>query len=119
MAFLEKLVGKNEEINIEEFLNNLDSDDEDPYENADAFVKPISLQSEADRDLVIEEAKKGNIILLNISDLSKRNAIKLKDLVGGIKQNIDGIDGDMARISSDRILVTPSRVKIIKRREAQ
>ena len=119
MAFLEKLVGKDEEINIEDFLNNLDADDEDPYENADAFVKPISLQTEEDRDMVVEEAKKGNIVLLNIGDLSKRNAIKLKDLVGGIKQNIDGIDGDMARISSDRILVTPSRVKIIKRRDAQ
>tara|TARA_Y100000310_G_scaffold343831_2_gene453352 strand:+ start:6034 stop:6393 length:360 start_codon:yes stop_codon:yes gene_type:complete len=119
MAFLEKLVGKDEEINIEDFLNNLDSEDEDPYENADAFVKPISLQTEEDRDMVVEEAKKGNIVLLNIGDLSKRNAIKLKDLVGGIKQNIDGIDGDMARISSDRILVTPSRVKIIKRRDAQ
>ena len=119
MAFLEKLVGKDEEINIEDFLNNLDSEDEDPYENADAFVKPISLQTEEDRDMVVDEAKKGNIVLLNIGDLSKRNAIKLKDLVGGIKQNIDGIDGDMARISSDRILVTPSRVKIIKRRDAQ
>ncbi|MAG17962.1 MAG: hypothetical protein CL944_00640 [Candidatus Diapherotrites archaeon] len=119
MAFLEKLVGKDEEINIEDFLNNLDADDEDPYENADAFVKPISLQTEEDRDMVVDEAKKGNIVLLNIGDLSKRNAIKLKDLVGGIKQNIDGIDGDMARISSDRILVTPSRVKIIKRRDAQ
>ncbi|MCR4335320.1 MAG: cell division protein SepF [archaeon] len=119
MAFLEKLVGKDEGINIEDFLNNLESEEEDPYENADAFVKPIVLQSEEDRDLVVAEAKKGNIILLNIEALSKRNAIKLKDLVGGIKQGIDGIDGDMARISSDRILITPSRVKIIKRRENQ
>jgi len=119
VAFLEKLIGKDEQIDIEDFLNNLDAEDEDPYENADAFVKPVSLQTEEDRDIVVEEAKKGNIILLNIGDLSKRNAIKLKDMVSVIKENIDGIDGDMARISSDRILITPSRVKIIKRREAQ
>lgn len=119
MAFMEKLIGKGDEIDIEEFLNNLDSEDEDPYEDADAFVKPISLQNEEDKDLVIEEAKKGNIILLNISDLSKRNAIKLKDLVNGIKQGVEAIDGDIARITQDRIIVTPSKVKIIKRKDAQ
>ena len=98
-------------------VNPEDEDDDDPYEDADAFVKPISLQSEEDRDLVIEEAKKGNIILLNISDLSKRNAIKLKELINGVREGIDAIDGDIARITQDRVLVTPSKVKIIKRKE--
>ena len=119
MAFMEKLIGKGEEIDIEEFLNNLDAEDDDPYEDADAFVKPISLQSEEDKNLVVEEAKKGNIILLNIADLSKRNAIKLKELVNGIKIGIEEIDGDIARITHDRIIVTPSKVKIIKRKDAQ
>lgn len=112
------MLKKNEDIDIEEFLNNLDVEEETMYEDADAFVKPISLHNEGDRDLAIEEVKKGNIILLNIADLSKRNAIKLRDLVNGIRSEIDGIDGDMARISTDRVLVTPSKVKIIKRREA-
>ncbi len=117
MAFMEKLVGKRDEVDIEEFLNNLDSEEADPYEDADAFVKPISLQSEEDMKAVIAEAKQGNIILVNIADLSKRNAIKLKELISGIRSEIDTINGDMARISSDRVLVTPSKVKIIKRRE--
>lgn len=115
---MEKLIGKKQEIDIEEFLNSLDVDEEEIYEDADAFVKPISLQTDADKDLVIEEAKKGNIILLNIADLSRRNAIKLRDLVSGIKEQIDAIDGDIARISHDRVLITPSKVKIIKKRES-
>ena|SRR3989338_4234044 len=117
MAFMEKLIGKREELDIEEFLNNLDTEEENPYEDAEAFVKPVTLQSEQDRDLVVEEAKKGNILLVNIADLSKRNAIKLRELVNGIKAGIDGIDGDIARISQDRLIVTPAKVKIIKRRE--
>ncbi|MCR4368707.1 MAG: cell division protein SepF [archaeon] len=116
MAILEKIVGKKSDIDIEDFLNNLDSEEEDPYENADAFVKPITLQGDEDSKLVVEEAKKGNIVLLNIGDLSKRNAIKLKELVTSIKAGIEGIDGDIAKITNDKILVTPSRVKIIKRR---
>jgi len=117
VALFEKLIGKREEIDIEEFLNNLDVEEETMYDNADAYVKPISLNSEVDRDLVLEETKKGNIILLNITDLSKRNAIKLRDLISEIKEGIGKIDGDMARISHDRVLITPSKVKIVKRRE--
>ncbi|MEK6957954.1 MAG: cell division protein SepF [archaeon] len=119
MAFMEKLIGKKEEIDIEDFLNNLDKEPEDPYEDADAFVKPISLQTDADVKTVIEEAKKGNILLLNIADLSKRNAIKLRDIINSIRSGIESIDGDIARISQDRVIVTPSKVKIIKRRDAQ
>jgi len=110
---------KEEGIDIEDFLNNLDTDDETIYEEADAFVKPLNLATDADIEIVVNEAKAGNIVLLNIGDLSRRNAIKLKELVTKIKTNVDGIDGDIARISQDRILVTPSKVKIIKKKENQ
>ena len=117
MPFLENVLGKREEVDIEEFLNTLDDDDQTLYEDADAYVKPISLQGEEDTTMAIEELKKGNFILLNIGDLSKRNAIKLRDLVGAIRSSVNEIDGDIARISHDRVLVTPSKVKIVKRRE--
>ena len=119
MAFLEKVLKKEDGIDIEDFLNNLDADDDTIYEEADAFVKPLSLATDADTEAVVNEAKAGNIVLLNIGDLSRRNAIKLKELVTKIKTGIDGIDGDIARISQDRVLVTPSKVKIIKKKEQQ
>ena len=119
MAFLEKILKKDEGIDIEEFLNNLDEDDETLYEEADAFVKPMMLARDEDVAMVVNEAKQGNIVLLNISDLSRRNAIKLKEIITKIKNGIEEIDGDIARISQDKILVTPSKVKIIKRKEAQ
>lgn len=105
-----------EEIDIEDFLNNLDVEEETLYEDADAYVKPLSLQVEDDVGSVVNEAKAGNIVLLNISDLAKRNALKLRELVTEIKDQISDIDGDIARISHDRVLVTPSKVKIVKRR---
>ncbi len=119
MAFLEKVLRKDEGIDIEGFLNNLDEDDETIYEDADAFVKPVTLSTDADVEVVLNEAKQGNIILLNIDQLSKRNAIKLKELVTKIKSGVEAINGDIARISPDRILVTPSKVKIIKKKETQ
>jgi len=119
MAFLEKVLRKDDNIDIEDFLNNLDAEDDMTYEEADAFVKPLTLASEADIEMVVNEAKAGNIVLLNIGELSKRNAIKLKELVTRIKSGIETIDGDIARISHERVLVTPSKVKIIKKKETQ
>jgi len=119
MAFLEKVLKKEDSIDMEEFLNNLDVEDETIYEDADAYVKPISLARSEDVDAVLNEAKAGNVVLLNIGDLSKRNAMKLKELITQIKTGVEGINGDIARISQDRVLVTPSRVKIIKNKASQ
>ena len=118
MSFFDKVLDskKGEEIDIEDFLNNLDVEEETIYDDADAFVKPILLQTEEDVQSVVTEAKSGNIILLNISDLAKRNALKLRDLVTKIRDEIETIDGDIARISHDRVLITPAKVKIIKKR---
>ncbi len=115
---MDKMFKKQEDsVDIEEFLNNLDVEEETMVEEADAYVKPVSLTGDEDTVMVTDELKKGNIVLLNIGDLSKRNAIKLRELVGRIKGVADEINGDIARISTERILVTPSKVKIIKRKE--
>lgn len=116
LSFLENVFKKEESIDIEEFLNNMDMEDETLYEDADAFVKPLTLSQDADVDLVLEEARMGNIVLLNIEPMAKRNALKLKNLVETIKDGVVEIDGDIARISHDRVLITPSKVKIIKRK---
>ena len=79
MAFFEKVLKKEEGVDIEEFLNNLDEvSEESMYEDAEAFVKPIVLESDKECDVVLEELKKGNFILLNIANLAKRNTIKLR-----------------------------------------
>ena len=100
-------------------MNNLDVEDDTLYDNADAYVKPMNLNRAEDVDLVLNEARAGNVLLLNIGDLGKRNATKLKELIGQVKSGVEGIDGDIARVGQDRVLVTPSRVKIIKNKGAK
>lgn len=115
LAFLQK-VFKKEEFDIEEFLNSLDVEEETMYEDVDAFVKPITLNEDADLQKVIHEVKAGNIILLNIDTLSKRNVHKLKEYITQLKSVVNEIDGDIARISQERVLITPSKVKIVKKK---
>ncbi|MBT4870706.1 MAG: cell division protein SepF [Candidatus Diapherotrites archaeon] len=116
MGFFNKVMTKEENVDIEDFLNNLDDVEEESYDDADAFVKPMDLVVDSDVEAIINETKQGNIVLMNISDLAKRNAIKLKELIGMIKAEVKAIDGDIARISQGRVLVTPSKVKIIKKK---
>ncbi len=116
MGLFDKVLKKSDEVDIEDFLNNLDVHTEDVYADAEALVKPISLERPEDTDIVIDEVKKGNIILLNIEALQKRNTAKLRELISRIKNVVDEIDGDIARISTDRVIVTPSKVKIVKKR---
>ena len=119
MAFLDKVLKRSDEVDIEEVLNNLDAEDETAYENADAYVKSMNLNRAEDVEIIMTEAKAGNVLLLNIADLNKRNATKLKELVGQIKSAVEGINGDIARISAERLIVTPANVKIIKNKGAK
>ena len=116
MGFFNKVMTKEESVDIEDFLNNLDEVEEESYDDADAFVKPMDLVVDSDVEAILNETKQGNIVLMNISDLAKRNALKLKELIGVIKVEIKAIDGDIARISQGRVLITPSKVKIIKKK---
>lgn len=118
LAFLEKLMKKDDDLDIQDFLNNLDVEKEAIAEDADALVKSLTLTDEADCQLVLKETKDGNLVLLNIEGLVKRNAVKLKELVNILRSGVHSIDGDIARISLDKVLVTPSKVKIVKRRAA-
>jgi len=116
MGLFKKVMTKDEGVDIEDFLNNLDEVEEESYDDADAFVKPMDLVVDSDVEAIMNEAKQGNIVLMNISDLAKRNAVKLKELIGVIKVEIKAVDGDIARISQGRVLITPSKVKIIKKK---
>jgi uncharacterized protein len=116
LGFFNKVMTKEDNVDLEDFLNNLDEVEEESYDDADAFVKPMDLVVDADIQSIMAEVKQGNIVLMNIADLAKRNGMKLKELVGKIKVEVKAIDGDIARISQGRVLITPSKVKIIKKK---
>jgi SepF-like predicted cell division protein (DUF552 family) len=116
LGFFDKVMKKEPGVDLDDFLNNLDQVQEESYENADALVKPLELGTEVDAEAVVREVKQGNIVLANIADLNKRNKAKLKELLSRVKAEVKAIDGDMAGISAERVLVTPAKVKIIKKK---
>ncbi len=112
--------GSNKELNIEEYMNSVEMDNVDLlHEPADMYVKPVSIVSEEDVKAIQDEiAKKphGNIILLDITELNKRPNTRA-NVINALKAFVDKQDGDIGQIDASRILITPAKVKIIKRKK--
>jgi len=83
---------------------------------ADAYVKSVLIQTEADMKTVMDELAGKNIVLLNISQLS-RNLAKLKAAVQRLTEGVRAMNGDIARVDDDKVLLTPANVKIVKKRK--
>jgi SepF-like predicted cell division protein (DUF552 family) len=113
---LSKGLGLSRDINIEEYMDAIDMENVDLlHEEADFYVKPVALESEADTKIVEDELKLGNIILLNVSPML-RSATHLKQAISNLRTFVYGMNGDIARIDEDKILLTPARVKIVKKK---
>ena len=115
---LGKALGTAGELNIEDYMNSEEMENVDVMnEPADFYIKPLALQQESDLHIIEEELQKKNIILLNIAEMDKRPNTQ-KTIVESIKEYITKINGDIARIDQDKILLTPTKVKIIKKKKS-
>jgi hypothetical protein len=122
MGLLQRLssaLGVSKGMDIEEYMDTMELENVDMmHEAADFYVKPVALESEADAKVIAEELKNHNIILLNITPMA-RNQAKLKMIVAELKKFVTKINGDIARIDNEKILLTPAKVKIVKSRKSK
>lgn len=113
---LSRALGLSKDMDVEEYMDAMELENVDLlHEAADFYVKPIALESEAEAKAVEEELKQRNIVLLNITPLM-RNQAKLRGIVNDLKTFVVKINGDIARIDNEKILLTPAKVKIVKKR---
>lgn len=109
--------GANKEIDIEDYMNSVEMENVDLlHEPADMYVKPVSISSEDEVKAIQEEVAKKNIVLLDISELNKRPNTA-KNVISALKAFVEKMNGDIGQIDATRILITPAKVKIIKRRK--
>ena len=81
------------------------------------YIKPVTLTSERDVEPIEAEVSKKNIILLDISELNKRPTTR-NTIISSLKAYVEKINGDIGQIDENRLLITPTKVKIIKRKKA-
>ncbi len=116
MGILDALFGgsRREAGNLEDAMQAIEDQDVDVLHGpAEYYVKPISLEGQGDIASVEGELKASNVVLLNIAPVA-RNPAKLKDSLSALTNMTHALDGDIARISEDKILLTPKKMKIVK-----
>jgi len=122
MSIFEK-IGKSlgtgsKSIDVEEYMNAAEMDDVDiMHEPADHYIKPVALMQQTDLELIKKELSANNIVLMNITEMEKRPNT-LKTAIDDLKVFVDKMNGDIARIDENKILLTPAKIKIIKTKKA-
>lgn len=120
MGIFDKLgqaFGATKEINIEEYMGSAEMEDVDVLnEPADMYIKPVAVVGEDDVKLIESELDKKNILLLNMEEINKRPNTR-NNILTALKKYVEKINGDIAAIDATRVIVTPAKIKIIKRRK--
>ncbi|MBI5223937.1 cell division protein SepF [Candidatus Micrarchaeota archaeon] len=116
MGFFDKLLGgKNSSDNVEvpDLEEVMQSEGDAVSPPADFYVKRIDLRNEGDADIAMGELGKKNIIILNMTPISKQPN-RLKSIIAKLRANSAKLNGDLAVLPPDMLLLTPGNVKIVK-----
>jgi len=113
MGLLDKIFGKGESVDVPDLEEVMEAEGDVVSPPAEFYVKRIDLRNEGDGDLVVKELTQKNVIILNLLPLSKQPN-RLKGIIAKLKSHAGKINGDIALLSTDSIILTPSNVKIVK-----
>jgi SepF-like predicted cell division protein (DUF552 family) len=113
MGLFDKILGKSEEPDVPDLEEIMQSEGDVVSPPADFYVKRVDLRNEGDGDIALRELGSKNIIILNVLPLSKQPN-RLKGIISKLKSNAGRINGDIALLSNEMILLTPANVKIVK-----
>lgn len=85
----------------------------DPLEGSGyRYVKAIPLKSYEDIDEIKAEVRAGNIVITNVSPLAKTDIDKVKRGINELNEYAQILEGDIARLGEERIILTPKTIKI-------
>ena len=114
MGLFDSILGKNEDSGAIPDLEDLMQSEGDVVSPpADFYVKRVDLRNEGDGDLAIKELEDKNIIIINVKPLSKQPN-RLKTIISRLKVYTGKINGDIALLTTETIILTPKNVKIVK-----
>jgi len=116
---LEKIIGKikRETTEVEGVKESTPVSSAIPAVPDRVYLKAISLHSLEEIDIIKNEVKSGNILIIRVGPLAEKSIDNVKRAVSELSEFIELIGGDMARLGEERIVITPSFVKIWRKPE--
>jgi hypothetical protein len=76
------------------------------------YVKAYPLRDPADVPRIKAEIIEGNILIVKITPIAKRSVEETKSAISELVEFIKSIQGDIARLGEERIVMTPPTVKV-------
>ena len=103
----------------------IDSDDEteerfplvNPSIQHPIYVKAYPLRDPMDVPRIKAEIIEGNILIVKITPMAKRSFEETKSAISELVDFIKSIQGDIARLGEERIVMTPPTVKVWRGKE--
>lgn len=77
-----------------------------------AYLKAMPLRTLADVEVIKHELKLGNILILKITPLARKNVEDVKKAVDELSGFTQSIGGDIASLGEERVVIVPNSVRI-------
>ncbi len=84
----------------------------------EAYLKAMPLRSLEDIKTVKQEIKAGNIVILKVSPLARKNIEDVKKVVSELSEFAQSIGADIARLGEERVVITPPSIKIWREKQS-
>tara|TARA_Y100001949_G_scaffold137812_1_gene119554 strand:+ start:2339 stop:2617 length:279 start_codon:yes stop_codon:yes gene_type:complete len=83
-------------------------------QSSPTYLKALTIRDPSDIHGIKEDIKKGMILILRVTPLAQKNVEKLRKVVEELYVIARDSNSDIARLGEERIIITPSRIKIWK-----
>ena len=76
------------------------------------YLKAMPLRELSDLENIKNEVKNGNIIILRVTPLASKSIDDVKNAVNELYEFAESIDGDIARLGEERVVLCPKSIRI-------
>ncbi len=109
---LEKLFRKQKKSEREETETVEVAAQHPAVESGKLYLKALPLRDLSDLDEIKKEVKSGNIVIIRVNTLARKSIEDVKRAVNELCEFAESIGGDIARLGEERVVLTPSTVRI-------
>ncbi|RLF42907.1 MAG: hypothetical protein DRN18_01425 [Thermoplasmata archaeon] len=111
----EKRVTEGDYIDLEKYIEKSADKSQPDLQSAKMCVRVGEIQRYEDLKTFLDYVYGGNVLILDFSPLAEEEVI-LKRITSEIKKAVQDMDGDVAGIGGNLMVITPSGVKIDRKK---
>ena len=76
------------------------------------YLKALPLRDLEDVEMIKQEVKLGNVLILKVSPLARKSIDDVKTAVSQLMDFTQSVGGDIARLGEERVVITPAFIRI-------